>query len=136
MMLARAMLMAGLVAGAGAAQAYDCAAGLPYHSIGAGVLGGYDYEAIGDGWIMVDSTTAHPSGEWIVVEHCPTRMHLDLLGDPALPVAARDDLARMLNSDQGYTLRQMADVILEIGVTTSIGQGQADSCPCALEAGS
>lgn len=121
------------VASVAVAQDFDCAAGQPYHSIGSGVLGGYDYDALGDGWIMVDTATANPAGDWIVLEHCPTRMHMTVLGNP-IPDAARDDLARMLNSDETFTLRQMSDVIIEEGLGIGIGQGQFDSCPCAREA--
>lgn len=128
------LAVAGLLLCAGAAQAFDCPAGLPYHSIGAGVLGGYDYQAIGDGWIQVDSATANAGGEWIVLEHCPTRQNLTILGGPAIPTSAREDLDRMLFSEQNFTLRQMADVILETGVSIGIGQGQFDSCPCTREA--
>ncbi len=124
-----------VVASAAVAQDFDCPAGLPYHSIGAGVLGGYDYQAIGGGFIVVDSATAHPAGEWIVLEHCPTRQHLDLFGEPVIPTDARDDFWRMVNSSEGFTLAQMADVIVRYGVSTGTGQGLTDSCPCALEAG-
>ncbi len=130
----KAMLALALMGGAGAAQAFDCAAGLPYHSIGSGVLGGYDYTPLGGGFIMVDSPTAHPSGEWIVLEHCPTRQFLSLLGDRVIPAEARDDLGRMINSAEGFTLQQMSDVILRVGVSTGTGQGLTDSCPCAREA--
>jgi hypothetical protein len=54
-------------------------------------------------------------------------------GNP-IPDAARDDLARMLNSDVTFTLWQMSDVIIEEGLGIGIGQGQSDSCPCAREA--
>ena len=118
---------------AGTAQAFDCAAGLPYHSIGPGVLGGYDYVALDDGWIMVDTPTANAGGDWIVLEHCPTRMHMTISGEP-IPDSARDDLGRMLNSEESFTLRQMSDVIIETGLGIGIGQGQFDSCPCAREA--
>lgn len=124
--------LAAAVAGPG--MAFDCAAGLPYHAIGSGVLGGYDYSALGGGFIVVESRTAHPSGEWIVLEHCPTRQDLSLLGDPTLPANATNTFWRMVNSDQSFTFDQMADAILQPGMTLSTGQGVADSCPCALEA--
>jgi hypothetical protein len=124
----------GLALSAGAAQAFDCAAGLPYHSIGADVLGGYDYTVIGDGFVVVDSTSAHPAGEWIVLEHCPTRQHLDVFGEPVISAEARDDFWRMVQSNEGFTLQQMGDVIVRAGVSIGIGQGMTDSCPCAREA--
>ena len=124
----------GLALSAGTAQAFDCAAGLPYHSIGAGVLGGYDYVALGDEFIVVDSATAHPAGEWIVLEHCPTRQHLDVFGEPVISAEARDDFWRMVQSDEAFTLQQMGDVIVRVGVSIGTGQGLTDSCPCAREA--
>ena len=129
-----AVVASGLTAQPSLAQTFDCPAGLPYHDIGPGVLGGYNYNVLGGGFIVIESRTAHPNGDWIMLEHCPTRQNLSMLGDPDLPADATNAFWRMVNSDQAYTFDQMTDVILRGGMSMGTGQGQTDSCPCAREA--
>ncbi len=122
------------VAAAGTAHPFDCPAGPPAYGVAAGVMGGYNYNDLGGGFVAVESLTAHPNGEWMVLEHCPTRQHLTLLGEPAIPADARNAFWRMVNSEESYTFAQMGDVILRAGVSVGSGQGLEDSCACSLEA--
>jgi hypothetical protein len=129
-----AVVALGLTAQASAAQTFECPAGEAIYGLAGGVLGGYNYNALDNGFIAIESRTAHPSGDWLVLEHCPTRQHLMVLGEPDLPAEATNIFWRMVNSDESYTFQQMGDLIVRSGASIGIGQGQSDSCPCAREA--
>jgi hypothetical protein len=121
-----------LTLAASAAQSFDCPAGDPAY--GVSNLGGFYYNALDNNFIAIESRTAHPSGDWLMLEHCPTRQRLSVLGDPDLPAEATNIFWRMVNSDETNTFQQMSDLIVRGGASVAIGQGQVDSCACQLQA--
>jgi hypothetical protein len=121
-----------VIAATATAQSFDCPAG--DRAYGVSNLGGFNYNALDNDFIAIESRTAHPSGDWLVLEHCPTRQRLMVFGEPDLPAEATNIFWRMVNSQESYTFQQMSDLIVRGGASVGIGQGQVDSCACQLQA--
>jgi hypothetical protein len=111
---------------------FDCPDG--DQSYGVSNLGGYYYNALPGDFIVIESRTAHPVGDWLMLEHCPSRRWFSVLGEPDLPAEATNLFWRIVNSDESFTFSQMSDLIVRQGASTGTGQGVMDSCACRLQA--
>ena len=82
---------------------------------------------------FVSTFTTTETGVAIVLNHCPTGRFLVIRASDANGNAVYDRYDDLMAATRGYTQRQVANALMEVGAYTRLGSGGVGGCDCASQ---